>query len=115
VNVCLIIDTCKIPSVFGAESQDHSDFIPVLIWITSPYRRGCIIYGGTKYKRELGKLHKYLPVIGELAKQRRAIELPGAPVDAYAAELKIRVPNRNFDDEHLVALVATSQLSRSLY
>jgi hypothetical protein len=104
--MCLIIDTCTIPSVFNGSSQNHDRFIPVLEWITNG--NGCMIYGGTKYKRELSKLPKFFKIISELAKRRKAIELPSAPIDSYAAKLKKKVPDKDFDDEHLIALVAKS-------
>jgi hypothetical protein len=104
--MCLIIDTCTVPSVFNVGSRHHKTFTPVLNWVTCG--NGCMIYGGTKYKGELSRLHRFFRLIIELSKQRRAIELPSAPIDAYAAELKIMVSDMDFDDEHLVALVATS-------
>ncbi len=106
MNMCLIIDTCTVPIVFNARSQHHKRFAPVLIWITRG--NGCMIYGGTKYKDELRRLRKYFGLIAELVKQRKAIALPDAPIDVYATNLKIKVPDTDFDDEHLVALVAKS-------
>jgi hypothetical protein len=105
--MCLIIDANTVSSVFNPKAQEHSRFIPVLNWITAG--RGCIIYGGTKYKQELKKTgYEYLRMIGNLSRQGRVVILPTRPIDSYAAVLKIRVPAKEFDDEHIVAIVAYS-------
>jgi len=104
--VCIIIDANTIPSVFDSKSKEHASFVPVLTWITTG--KGRIIYGGSKYRSELGRLPVYLRLIANLERQGRVIILPNSPVDRYAAKLKIKVPAKKFDDEHIVAIVAVS-------
>ena len=104
--MCLVIDANTFASIFDPKSQEHSRFVPVLNWVT--VGKGRIVYGGTKYKRELKKLGRYLHIISQLSIQGRVIVLPSLPIDRYAAKLKARIPSPKFDDEHLVAIVAQS-------
>jgi|ERR1017187_1429734 hypothetical protein len=105
--MCLVIDVNTIPSVFDPSSKGHDGFIPVLKWVT--IGKGCIVYGGTKYRKELRLMWRYFRLFGQLSKQGRVIDLPNPPIDRYAAQLKVKVPANRFDDEHLVAIVATSR------
>jgi hypothetical protein len=104
--MCLVIDTCCLGVVFDGRNKKHQKFAPVLEWING---HGRMIYGGTKYNEELRRAAKFLPYIAELSRKRHAIQVPNAEVDAIAAELKVRHPEREFDDEHLVALVIASR------
>jgi hypothetical protein len=104
--MCLIIDANTVPSVFDPEAQEHTQFIPVLDWITTG--KGRIVYGGTKYRKELSLMGRYFRLLGQLSRQGRVIVLPTKPIDIYAAQLKARIPAKKFDDEHIVAIVANS-------
>jgi len=104
--MCLVIDTCCLALVFDGNSKKHSNFVPVLDWING---KGCMIYGGTKYNTELGRAAKFLPYVVELARKRRAIQIPNAEVDPIAAAVKEKIADPQFNDEHLVALVIASR------
>jgi len=67
-----------------------------------------MIYGGTKYNTELGKATKVLGIVKELSTQRRTVRLSDNVVDPIAAALKVKFPEKKFDDEHIVALVIAS-------
>ena len=105
--MCLIIDTCCVPSVFNAQSKEHAEFIPVLHWVT--IGKGRMIYGGTRFNAELARLPKYFPIIKQLSKQRRAIEIQSPTIDKLEKQLEAQVSNPDFDDAHLVALVTISK------
>lgn len=105
--MCLVIDTCCIATVFNSKSKHHSDFSPVLKWVRSG--SGRMIYGGRKYKKELSQMTEYVKIINQLAKAGRVIELNGRKVDSKAAELKAKIPDDEFDDEHLVAILLVSK------
>jgi hypothetical protein len=104
--MCLIIDTCCLATVFDGDSRQHAKFEPVLSWIQG---KGRMIYGGTKYNTELGKASKYLAYVVELARSGRAIRIPDETVDTIAASLKVQVADPEFNDEHILTLVITSQ------
>ena len=103
--MCLIIDTNIFHSVFNADAKEHHHFGPVRKWLSTG--KGKMVYGGDKYNREL-KGGKYVAIITELGRRGSLVKIPAGPVNRYASELKIKVPEPAFDDEHLVALVAIS-------
>ena len=105
--MCLVIDPSSLPSVFNPKSQRHSDFAPVLRWVTKS--SGRIIYGGSKYLTELGRMTRYVRIINELARAGKVIKLDSNKVDKLAAELKVRIPDLQFNDEHIVAIVIVSR------
>lgn len=104
--MCVIVDTNCIPHVFSRSSDRHRDFSPVTQWITRG--SGRLVYGGKKYKGELRLMTRYHQFIGEMKRCGRVVEIEDARVDKLAAELKLRVPDLDFNDEHLVAIVAAS-------
>ncbi|MGA7235229.1 MAG: hypothetical protein WBY44_06105 [Bryobacteraceae bacterium] len=95
-----------IGKVFNPRNAEHERFKPIAIWVTTG--SGSVVYGGTKYLRELSK-GKYLNLFTELARVRRAVKVDTKSVDDRAMELKIRVPDEEFDDEHIVALIGLSK------
>jgi hypothetical protein len=105
--VCVIIDVNCMPSVLKRSAPDHARFAPILGWLNS--RVGRIIYGGTKYKSELKNMTECLGLIANFERQGKLIRLSDAEVDRFALWAKRQVRARNFDDEHLVAIVALSE------
>src|SRR5580704_4992856 len=104
--MCLVIDTCCLGLVFGVGTKQHDRYSPVFNWINEG--NGYMIYGGTKYNTEL-KRAKVLGIVSELAKKNRTIHLQDAAVNQIAADLKVKFPEPEFDDEHIVALVIASR------
>jgi hypothetical protein len=104
--MCVIIDANTIGKVFDLRNADHKRFSPVAAWVTTG--TGSVVYGGTKYLKELGG-GRYLDLFSQLAKAGRAVCINTKAVDDRARELKARVPDKEFDDEHLVALVGLSK------
>lgn len=104
--MCVIIDVNCIGKVFDQKNAEYQRFQPVHLWVMTG--DGSVIYGGTKYLKELGE-GKYLNLFTELLKVRRAIKINSESVDKRAVQLKIRVPDDAFDDEHIVALVGISR------
>jgi hypothetical protein len=104
--MCIVIDANVIGKVFDRRNNEHARFKPVTLWVT--IGNGSVVYGGTKYLKELGG-GKYLALFAELAKVRRAVRVSTKAVDDRARQLKELVPEDEFDDEHLVALVGISR------
>jgi predicted nucleic acid-binding protein len=104
--MCLIIDACTFHAVFNRDDENHSKYKPVLDWITN--KRGKMIIGGKKYHEELVGA-SYLRILAELDRQRRLVKLPDNDVNRLASRLKRQVNHRDFDDEHLVAMVTVSK------
>ena len=110
--MCLVIDTCVIGKVFDKNNAQHKKFTAVYAWVTEG--TGTVIYGGTKFFKELGH-GRYLALFTELRKVRRAINIDTRAVDARASVVKAIAPEKEFDDEHIVALVGVSRCSSRLY
>jgi hypothetical protein len=104
--MCLVIDQNVISKVFDSRNAEHKRFHPVQVWVMTG--TGSVIYGGTKYIKELGK-GKYLGLFAELLKARRAIRVDTKSVDDRALVLKLMVPEKEFNDEHIIAVVGISR------
>jgi hypothetical protein len=68
-----------------------------------------MIYGGTKYLTELGRVKTVLRLVVELNRKGRVTIYPKGRIDALAKQLKREVNQRAFNDEHLVAIVIVSE------
>jgi hypothetical protein len=99
----LVIDTCTFPWVFDENARNHHRFIPILKWLMAG--RGKIIFGGSKYKKEL-RGTAFKGILIEFERRGKLVRVPDGQVDKLSEELKNRVPDWDFDDEHLVALVS---------
>jgi len=104
--VCVVIDACCLVKVFDPLNREHEDFVPVWEWIS--HGRGRMIFGGTKYLTELSRVKRVVPLVNELQRKGRVRLVPMANVDALAEQLKQRVSDRAFNDEHLMAIVIVS-------
>lgn len=102
--MCLIIDASAISSVFNNSNENHHQFKPVLDWLVDG--KGKIVYGGSKYKRELAKTSRYVPIINELGRSGKVVLFEDALVDDAEAELKEKISECN--DCHLIAIVLVS-------
>ena len=105
--MCLVVDTNCIALVFNKANSEHPKFAPILKWLFQG--NGRMIYGGKKYKSELAQMHRYGGILAELRRKGRLVEMPGSDVDAAAVKLKKKIPSKNFNDEHIVALVILSR------
>lgn len=105
--MCLVIDTCCLSRVFVPGNKEHADFAPVLQWVTKD--EGSMVYGGTKYKTELGRMPIIFKIVVELRRARRAIEVDDAQVDTIEKNVKKKTRKSGFNDSHLVAIVIVSK------
>ena len=101
-----MIDVNTLSKVFDSSNSEHARFKPVATWVT--VGAGSVIWGGSAYIRELGN-GRYLRFFGELTKANRAVRMDTLAVDDRARKLKARVPEREFDDPHIVALVGIAR------
>ena len=104
--MCAIIDNCAFSQVFNEADKNHKKFKPVNDWIVSG--SGKFVYGGTKYIEQL-KQGRRARLVAELSRRGKVVRLPTEEVDAVAAKLKEKVPDRDFDDEHIVAIAIVSK------
>jgi hypothetical protein len=105
--MCIVIDTNVLANVFNKNAENHNEFKPVLEWIL--FGKGKIVYGGSKYKRELLMARKYFRLFVELKRKSKIIELDCQSVDNKQNEVSNMLVHRDFDDPHLVAILIISR------
>ena len=99
-------DTCCLSCVFKPQNATHAEFRPVLEWVLRG--KGRMIYGGTKYKNELGLVTSLIPVLSELERAGRIVLLPDEDVNFEEQRVEKLAEGKGFDDAHLVAIVIVS-------
>ncbi|RSD34188.1 MAG: hypothetical protein CI953_1041 [Methanohalophilus sp.] len=106
--MCIIIDINTFGAVFNPESSNHDEFKPVFNWIYK--RNGKVVYGGTKYKKELKNAgERYLEIFLNLKRVHRAVEVDQEKVDKRQDEIESKVSVKKFNDAHISAIVAASK------
>ena len=104
--MCIVIDTNSLAHVFNNNSIQHQHFQPVFQWIVEG--EGHVVYGGTKYKDELLKAHRYLRLFRRLKDARRAFEIDQGMVDAEGVRLEEKTKGTNCNDQHIIAIFVVS-------
>jgi predicted nucleic acid-binding protein len=105
--MCFVLDTNTFHRVFNRDCKEHVDFSPLLEWLYN-HPRTSLVIGGKAYRREIGRLSKYLTYLVELKRARKLSEIDDSVVDAEEDRLRDLVTHRNFDDPHIVALFCAS-------
>lgn len=105
--MCIIVDTNAIAQVFDPSNKQHNEYRPVRDWLNSA-KNAKFVYGGTKYKSELRRLVRFLPLITELERAGRTVHLDDRKVDAQEKRIRRQVDDPRFNDPHLAAMVCVS-------
>jgi hypothetical protein len=101
--MCIIIDACTFSRVFGDSDEDFS---PVRLWLMKG--KGMMVFGGSTYAKELGKLRSYLEIVKELSRLGKVKVINKKSVDTAERRVRLMEPNKDFDDPHIVAIVEES-------
>ena len=104
--MCIVLDTNTLPLVFNTECADHSEFAPVMRWVSKG--KGFLVYGGTKYKKELKKMSRYLKLVRLLRDAHKAYEIDRSEVDKHARNITVMTRGTRCNDQHLIAILAVS-------
>lgn len=104
--MCIVVDINTLAPVFDESCGLHSDFVYVKNWIEAG--RGYLVFGGTKFKQELGN-SKYLRLIRLLKDAGRAVAVRDDVVDAEEARVKDQTEGTDCDDQHIIALLGVSR------
>ncbi len=105
--MCIVVDINCLPAMFNERNAAHTEFKPVLNWIQKG--RGKLVYGGSKYKQELGRLTRCLAVVITLGKQNRTVHVPDQEVDDEQSKIDKSFFHPQFNDSHLVAIIVVSR------
>lgn len=105
--MAIIIDVNCYHNVFSRTSSEHKKYKPVKDWIIKG--KGLLVFGGTKYLKELGKLNKYSKLVWELKNSKKAVEGDLEVIDKFESKIKEIVSDKDFDDHHLWAIVMVTK------
>jgi hypothetical protein len=100
--MCLIVDANLASLVFGEPA--HSDFQPIIVWLTSPRENGRLVFGG-RLANELNKVNAARRFVRALQQAGRARFIPMVVIEAESNSLRaVCVSN----DPHVIALARVS-------
>lgn len=94
-------------SVFIPTSEDHVEFKPIFDWLFEG--EGKVVFGGETYRKELEHLTDIRKIFVLLERMNKVVHIDDDKVDAYVKKLKSKLVHRDFDDQHIVAIVAESK------
>lgn len=98
----IIIDACTLSSVFLTSDSDHAQFFSVLEALQDGHCR--MVYGGTKYIKELGEVKSVHAYILALSKMNRVKVLDKDEVDKRQKLVEKAIVHPLFNDPHLPAI-----------
>jgi hypothetical protein len=104
--MCIVIDADTLSCVFKSDNKMHYEFIPVYDWIIRG--KGKMVVGGSKYDEELREVKSLTRLFLELVKAGKIRSADSHRVDAEELELRRIVQHRDFDDQHIIAIVIIS-------
>lgn len=104
--MCIVIDADTLSRVFNNENREHVDFIPVQDWIIKG--KGKMVFGGSKYQQELEAVKYLRGLILQLDKANKIRYADSDRVDSKGQELSQILVHRDFDDQHIIAIVIVS-------
>lgn len=101
----VILDTNCFSHVFNRKDSRWDEFSDFFDWLI--YRNGYLVYGGTHYMSELKKT-RYLRLFNLLRTTNKVVLMDSVSIDDEEERIKRLVPDDDFDDPHLSALVIVS-------
>ena len=105
--MAIIVDTNCFSRVFSRTNKEHKDFVPVLDWII--YGNGFLVYGGSKYKKELVESATFFKLFRMLRDYHKAVPFPDDLIDKFQKKYEAMIQDPDFDDPHLPAIVRVSK------
>lgn len=105
--MCIVIDINALAMVFDDNHADHANFSSVKKWIEA--RCGFVVFGGTKYKRELALAGRYMRLIRILKDAGKAISISDEAVDKIEIDVRKKVKGNKCDDQHIIALLGAAR------
>lgn len=103
--MCLIVDANRFGDVLGTPPKP--DYVKLIEWLVSPNGVGIVVYGGSKFRKEIAFSEKARRWYVQLQRAGRAKSIDDATVDAEEKALKDRRVCES-DDEHIIALARKS-------
>ena len=105
--MCFVLDANSFHCFFNPLSNDFDDFKPLHDWLYQ--EKGTkLVYGGTTYIKEIACLKRYQGYLVELSKISKFVQIDKKLVDEESDKIRAAVNNNDFDDPHIIALLAVS-------
>ncbi len=101
--MCVIIDMNVWPDLCSDATRTR--FGKVRAWLDTD--EGRVVFGGTKYREEVGRIHAAVQLLAAYAQAGRAIQYKDAPIDDEAARIEREEQTRS-NDQHILALACIS-------
>jgi len=106
--MCLVLDPSVFSAVFNSKDRNHIEFQPVNKWITE--KSGFLVYGGTKYKKELKNCPRYYGIFNELRKKGKVKIVNHTMVDDHQAKVNALLSSGDIcNDTHIIAIFRVSR------
>lgn len=106
--MCIVVDINNISRVFNPNNSEHAEFIPVHDWIFTG--NGKLVVGGSTFEAEMRNITWFLNVVSNLSRLNKVYRADTKEVDDLEQKIKDETPKGvDFDDPHLVSLLAVSQ------
>lgn len=105
--MCIVVDINTLAPTFNETCDRHNDFVLVKDWIDRGH--GFLVFGGTKFKEELKKAHRYLRLVRLMKDSGRAIAIRDDIVDAEEARVRALTDGTDCDDQHIIGLLCASR------
>ncbi|MBF0583226.1 MAG: hypothetical protein HQL80_03205 [Magnetococcales bacterium] len=103
----MIIDINTLSVVFDTNNNRHCDFAPVKKWLDE--RKGFLVFGGTKYKKELKETYRYLRLIRLMSDGGMAKAIKDEIVDEFERNIVKQTIGTDCDDQHIIAMICASR------
>lgn len=102
--MCIVIDVNVLSMVFNEDNARHADYSPVKKWIEDG--KGFLVFGGSKYKKELG--YRSIRLVNKMRDAGQAIAINDSAVDRTEKKVRQLTDNTDCDDQHIIALLGAA-------
>lgn len=107
--MAIVIDTNTFAMVFDQSNAKHMEFSPVKAWIERGM--GFLLFGGTKYLKELSTSYRHMRLVRQLRDAGMAIEISTPVVDGMETTIIKATAGTICNDQHVMALLAAAHCS----
>lgn len=104
--MCIVIDAELFSSITGKSDKKYKDYKPVVDWVV--YGKGKVVYGGSKYAREVMRHGRFSTFIAELRRMSKTVVIDKKDVDFSHKFLERSFRGKKYNDHHILAIVVVS-------
>lgn len=105
--MCFVLDSCAFASMFNEDCAEYKNYQPLRKWLYQ-IRGTSLVIGGSRYRKEYANIRQYYKYLAELERALKLKKINNEKVDEEEGRIKKICKHRNFNDQHLVALLGVS-------